>query len=281
MSSPTKPTSARGGSRPQRRSSFTASVAAMESSADAPLPSDSLPLPVRPQIPPKPPTPAGARRPARAMVSAPMAFSMDDGDISDACGTPKRAERDSSLARGYDALGVELHRLDDSDVAEPHVASSSRALLPPLARPASPAAALPPVTPPLKRRPLSRPESRSFSTRPSAMELDLGVAQTSSSQPSAMMLDLGGDAHATLGRRGTPDQTYQKASRSSSTSIVVTKPSTKQSPLLLPPIAGAKSARGPMGKSSTHYRSGSVDSCMWGVAPVTGQREWSSGQLVF
>merc|ERR1719217_1272699 len=106
------------------------------------------------------------------------------------------------------------------------------------------------------------------------MELDLANTQSESSRPSAMMLDLGSDSRVNFGRSNTRDQSSQKQSCSSSSLSPVVK--SKQSPSFLPPIAGAKSAGVPMGKSSAHYRSGSVDSCLWGVAPVGGRREFSS-----
>lgn len=149
----------------------------------------------------------------------------------------------SRSARGPSTLSLEYL----SEAAEPctpkgALCSSPRARLHKLSRPASPVGALPPVTPPCKQPVPST----------NAMALDLA---TSSARPSAMMLDL-------------------EASRSL-TSLYVPKTSSKQAPSFLPAIGGCKgaggSAGGAAGKLSSHKRSSSMDSFVWGVAPVANK----------
>jgi hypothetical protein len=169
-----------------------------------------------------------------------------------------------------------------------------------MAPPASPkVGSLPPVIPPCNRAatpPSSlgrRSSSLNSRSSPSAMSLDLGEScsmpsatslprsssglrsssQKARSPPSAMSLDLGDS------RSMVDFDKNQKASQLwFLDSLRVTKTSPKQTSGFLPPISGG------MDKGSAQRRGSSMDSFVWGVAPVVNTRvEWgaSSNQLVF
>lgn len=139
---------------------------------------------------------------------------------------------------------------------------------------ASPNRRLPPVAPPIKQSAaaLGRTfQKRSSSSGRSAMDLDLAL---SPSTPSAQ--------HEAFTGKEASSETFMdfqqlfKAS-SSMTTVRTEKTAKKQAPALLPPISGST------GKFSAHKRSSSMDSFVWGVAPVVNSRvEWgSTTQLAF
>lgn len=139
---------------------------------------------------------------------------------------------------------------DSSLLVNAHKLSSPRARLPTLSRPASPVGRLPPVTPP-RRRPAP--------TAPSAMSLDLGGTVAS-----ATSLD--------------PGSGYR--TKRSSSNLNSAQPPSKHSLSFLPPICGNKA---PVAKVLGTRRSASMDSFLWGIAPVVDSHiEWGGdNRLVF
>jgi len=144
-----------------------------------------------------PTKPAAARQQSEESNAAQCCkfFCMDVADIMEDSSTGNATVRDSSLARGYDALGAQHFSLDDSGEADlgstGHRASSITrgydALKGSLDKlPSQPAALdgdLPPVRPPSRssrgrtsRSPVARKPLHKISSGQSAMELDLGLS---------------------------------------------------------------------------------------------------------
>lgn len=149
----------------------------------------------------------------------------------------------SSSARGPSTLS--LHYL--SEAAEPGtpkgaLCSSPRARLHKLSRPASPVGALPPVTPPCKQ-----------------------------AAPSAMMLDLEAPISLSTAAWTISDPDSKTSHTRSLSSLRVTKLPSKQAPSFLPAIGGLKGAEGGTEKLSARKRSPSMDSFVWGVAPLANK----------
>lgn len=118
--------------------------------------------------------------------------------------------------------------------------------------PSSRVGTLPPVTPPCRRKSFQAPSSM-----PSAMSLDLGLSRSSSSPRVAMTLDV--------------DSDLKTASTGLTNGFSFSKTSLKTSQSFLPPISAVKAPQGI--KSTAHgsakKRTASMDSFVWGVAPVT------------
>lgn len=192
------------------------------------------------------------------------------------------------------------------DVATPKLTVASMPKASKLSRPTSPAGALPPVTPPCRKALGSRPFSRS-------MSLDLCVGHQNSLQPSATIFNLGADLHPALTRNPTasgqtamsldlcfdhkmplqpisdvalerkPTASSQKLSKpplSPLKAATVRTSTLEQVPSFLPSVSGSKISGGFERKSSASKRSCSMDSFVWGVAPVRSHLEWSCGQAV-
>jgi len=239
---PAKPTSAKTASRPTRRHA-SRNAASADKQVEISSGAESLLMSV-----PLPPLKASALPPRpRTPSSRLKAESSGRAPAQNVC--------ESSLAQNFDLFNKR--------------APSPRAALPKLSRPASSDCMLPPVTPP-SRKPTATLAARLVQ---SAMSLDLGIACGVPLDPS-MPLGLGQDLMG-----GHVQQTSH--SRSSS-KLRVSKMTLKQGPSFLPPIVGVKALDGWEGKSTTHKRSASVDSFMWGVAPlIRSHTEWDVvGQLV-
>lgn len=149
------------------------------------------------QMPRKPTKPAATRQRSFESNAAQCCevFCMDMIDVTEDSPTNNATIRESSLARGYDALGAQHFSLDDggdtylggtknraSSIARGYDAlKGSLESLP--SQPASLEGELPPVRPPSRsskgrtsRSPVARQPLHRASSGPSAMELDLGLS---------------------------------------------------------------------------------------------------------
>lgn len=185
-------------------------------------------------------------------------FSMDNDDEWSTSLPHVHKMRETSLTRGYEALGVELHRLDDgSDTEIEH--STPMALQAQPSHPQSPAY-LPPVKPPQRKAVTLLPSpahSRGFS---------------------AMSLDVGG--HGRPGSMEITNQASDRAWRSFSQesghkhSVLLQKMG-QPSKSFLPPLAGVSHKASPIPGAV------SMDSVIWGVAPVSDPDDGIKRNLVF
>merc|ERR1711971_964876 len=225
---PVKPKSERNLARPRRNRPTSAARPGSEVTPSAQLPPVKVAM-----MKSKPPLTQGVlfgksslSTPRHSKTSATLTFRLDES------GENSAAARESSLARGYEALGVEMYQLDGD---QPNRFCS---------RPASHSDSLPPVTPP-SRRPVSRSgsvESRSFFPGFSAMAMDLGIDTP---------------------KHAAPTQTH--CGSKPSATFKFTKQASKQDmPWALPPIHGG--AKGLL--EAKKHRSSSMGSMLWGVAPL-------------
>jgi hypothetical protein len=180
----------------------------------------------------------GSLRKASANIEA---FALDAGEES--CSSEVRAvrtDRDSSIVRSYDALSTRTE--------QPREIVSWRTSLARLPRPASPMRPLPPVTPPLKK-----PIRSAEAAKQSAMSLDLHDAHT----------DPCSNAAVAIRRRS-----YQMSKNGSWSSYPIAREESLRNPYsFLPPLASATSVKA-AGKLQGRKHSSSMDSLLWGVAPL-------------
>jgi len=276
---PAKPSAPKTSSRPIRRSSSQrVTELAATPEVEAPLrteaPKDDLPLSLDTHASNQRLRQSTLKDTPQYTFSLSSCSKLEGGEI---CGW---AACDSKLAQGCEG-DIDLQRFP-SPMARPVK----------LSRPASLGSALPPVMPPSKKSqtelppvmpPSKKPQTESVSPLhlTSAMALDLGASNAALARQSAMMLDLGGNCRSTVQRtRPTTDQPFSVPHLSSSKLRDLTL-SSKRASSLLPPIIDVKMAGGAPSKVSAHKRSGSVDSFVWGVAPVKSHLERSGGQILF
>jgi hypothetical protein len=204
-------------------------------------------------------------------------FALDEGDISCSSDAPAaQSDRDSSIARSYDALSMYK-----SEAATDSLSYAR------LSRPASPLRPLPPVTPPLKKS-----MSSGQATKQSAMSLDLYSSQRSMSSESAVAMDMKGEVRPSLERPNTRctskkqafelyPQALEPTSKKSSTLPPIAGATTSAKATLLAPITSLTTSVKASGKIPGAKRSSSIDSFVWGVAPLKNTHDWNGlGQYV-
>mmetsp|Transcript_36631 Transcript_36631/g.68506 ORF Transcript_36631/g.68506 Transcript_36631/m.68506 type:complete len:410 (+) Transcript_36631:67-1296(+) len=241
-----------------------------------------------------PTKPAAARQQSEESNAAQCCkfFCMDVADVMEDSSTGNATVRDSSLTRGYDALGAQHFSLDDGGEADlgstaPRASSITRgydALKGSLDKLPSQAATLegdlPPVRPPSRssrgrtsRSPVARKPLHKTSSGQSAMELDLGLsgnfaARQRSDSRQALASHVGATKPPVPVSKPPLPVSKPPLPESSSPSLGnrrVTKGASRHSSTSLPPLSGVKGAGDSSGRPKQGFtmKTGFSRSALW------------------
>mmetsp|Transcript_21872 Transcript_21872/g.40208 ORF Transcript_21872/g.40208 Transcript_21872/m.40208 type:complete len:408 (-) Transcript_21872:167-1390(-) len=259
-----------------------------------------------------PTKPAAARQQSEESNAAQCCkfFCMDVADVMEDSSTGNATVRDSSLTRGYDALGAQHFSLDDAGEADlgstGHRASSITrgydALKGSLDKlPSQPAALdgdLPPVRPPSRssrgrksRSPVARSPLRKAASGQSAMELDLGLsgnfaARQRSDSRQALASHVGATKPPVPVSKPPLPVSKPPLPESSSPSLGnrrVTKGASRHSSTSLPPLSGVKGAGDSSGRPKQGFtmKTGFSRTALWELPSHRPAMNLSSAQLGF